>query len=242
MIHRWNLPPSPLRSANSTLNEGSKAKADKDHYSLHRADAYATHHEKSARTKLTTRRERKLLSRALARAGHPRVVLDLPCGTGRFWPAIAEAGAERLIAADNSAGMLEVAGRNRLGPAFPEQLINTSMFAVDVPDESVDFFACMRFFHHLAHREDRLAALAEIKRVTRRFAAISLWVDGNLGAWRRRGRQPPTLERGYGKRICISRRAIESDFAAAGFNVLERYDAWPRLAMWRTYLLEKADS
>jgi len=218
-----------------------ESQPDKDHYTLNRADAYATHHDKSARTKLTTRRERELLLRALRRAGNPRVVLDLPCGTGRFWPAIVEAGAERLIAADNSDGMLEVAGRNALGPGFPEQLINTSLFAIDLPDASVDFFACMRFFHHLAHREDRLAALAEIKRVTRGAAAISLWVDGNLGAWRRRGRRLPTLERGYGKRICIPRGDIESDFAAAGFDVVAHYDVWPRLAMWRLYLVEKAE-
>jgi len=213
--------------------------SSKDHYTLGRADAYATHHEKSARNKLTTNRERGLLSRALRRAGNPEVVLDLPCGTGRFWPAIVEAGAQRLIAGDNSDGMLEVARGNALGSTFPEQLINTSLFAIDLPDESVDFFACMRFFHHLAHREDRLTALAEIKRVTRRYAAISLWVDGNLGAWRRRGRRPLTLERGYGKRICIPRGDIEEDFAAAGFGVVEHFDVWPRLTMWRMYLIEK---
>ena len=217
----------------------NKSTKDKYHYTLNRADAYATHHEQNLRTKLTTRRERSLLSRALRRAGSPQVVLDLPCGTGRFWPAIAEAGAQRLIAADNSDGMLEVAARNALGPGFPEQLMNTSMFAIDLPDESVDFFACMRFFHHLAHRQDRLAALAEIKRVTRGFAAISLRVDGNFGAWRRRGRKPSALERGYGKRICIPRSEIESDFTAAQFNVVDHFDVWPGLAMWRMYLIEK---
>lgn len=240
MIHRLRLSRSPLRSANSALNHGDRA--DKDHYTLHRADAYATHHQKSARTKLTTRRERALLSRALRRAGQPRVVLDLPCGTGRFWPAIAAAGTERLLAADNSEGMLEVARRFKVRPGFPEQLINTSLFAIDLPEASVDFVACMRFFHHLAYPEDRRAALAEIGRVTRQFAAISLWVDGNLGAWRRRGRRQPALERGYGKRICIPRRDIEADFAAAGFAVLAHYDVWPRLAMWRMYLLAKAGS
>jgi len=214
-------------------------KADKDHYALNRADAYATHHEKSARTKLTTRRERNLLARALRRAGTPQVVLDLPCGTGRFWPAVAASGAQRLIAGDNSEGMLEVAGRNALGPGFPERLINTSLFAIDLAEESVDFVACMRFFHHLAHSEDRLAVLAEIKRVSRGFAAISLWVDGNLGAWRRRRRTPPPAERGYGKRICITRDEIERDFASADFNVVDHFDVWPGLAMWRMYLIEK---
>jgi SAM-dependent methyltransferase len=212
--------------------------ADKDHYTLNRADAYATHHDKNARTRLTTRRESALLARALRRAGTPQVVLDLPCGTGRFWPAVAASGAHQLIAGDNSAGMLEVAGRNALGPGFPERLINTSLFAIDLADDSVDFVACMRFFHHLAHSEDRLAVLAEIKRVSRRFAAISLWVDGNLGAWRRRNRMLHAPEPGYGKRGCITREQIESDFASADFTVVDHFDVWPGLAMWRMYLIE----
>ena len=215
------------------------SQADKDHYPPVRAGAYALHHDKSARTKLTSGRERRLLARALRRAGSTPVVLDIPCGTGRFWPAIASCGTKRLIAADNSEGMLEVARRNTLGAAFPEQLINTSVFAIDIADDAVDFVACMRFFHHLAHRQDRLAALSEIKRVTRRFAAVSLWVDGNLGAWRRRRRGPPTLQRGYGKRICIPRAEIEGDFAAADLQVVDHFDVWPRLTMWRMYLLEK---
>jgi SAM-dependent methyltransferase len=213
---------------------------DKDHYSLNRADAYEGHHEKSTRNRLTTFRERRLLLCALGLADNPEVVLDLPCGTGRFWPTVVESGAQRLIAADNSDGMLAVAKRNTLAPGFPEQLINTSMFAVDLPDESVDAFVCMRFFHHLAHAEDRLAALAEIRRVTRRYALVSLWVDGNLGAWRRRRRKPPPLERRYGKRICIPRHEIEADFAAAGLSVVDSFDVWPRLTMWRLYLLEKS--
>jgi hypothetical protein len=65
-----------------------------------------------------------------------------------------------------------------------------------------------------------------------------LWVDGNLGAWRRRNRTPPAPEPGYGKRVCIPRDQIESDFAAAKFTVVDHFDVWPGLAMWRMYLIE----
>jgi ubiquinone/menaquinone biosynthesis C-methylase UbiE len=212
---------------------------NKDHYSLNRAGEYDQHHKKSLRARLTSERELALLKQSLKIAGVPETVLDLPCGTGRFWPAIAEAGVKRLIAGDYSEGMLAVAQRNRLSDSFPEQLIRTSVFDIDLPDNSVDFIACMRFFHHLYHRPDRLSALAELQRVARGHVAVSLWVDGNLASWRRRGRKPAAPERGYGKRVCIDSDDIEADFATAGFTIRERMDVWPRISMWRMYLLEQ---
>lgn len=212
---------------------------DKDHYAQSRARNYARHHDKNLRTRLTTYREGELLARSLQQAGVPEVVLDLPCGTGRFWPAIADTGVARLIAADNSESMLKVADRHRLRGDYPESLLKTSAFDIDLEDNSVDFVVCMRFFHHLVHRQDRLDVLAELNRVSRRFAAISLWVDGNLGAWRRRGKKPNAIERGYGRRVCVPRSDIEDDFAAAGFGITDYFDVWPKITMWRIYLLEK---
>ncbi len=60
---------------------------DVDSYSGARAASYAAHHRKSVRTEVTTLRERWLLTAALRDAGGPAKALDLPFGTGRFWPA-----------------------------------------------------------------------------------------------------------------------------------------------------------
>lgn len=210
-----------------------------DHYAPERARGYEEHHSKNARTRLTTWRERRCLYRALRDAGAPRTALDLPCGTGRFWPAFAAAGVESLIAADGSAGMLAVAASNRLGPGLPEQLFASSAFDVALPDRCVDFVACLRFYHHLSMAEDRRRLLAEIHRLSARYAAVSLWVDGNLASRRRLRKPPPEPVAGYGRRICRRRSEVEAEFAAAGFRMLRHYDVWPRLSMWRLYLLER---
>src|SRR3546814_5948315 len=47
--------------------------------------------------------------RALKIAGDPDLVLDLPCGAGRFWPLLAEHPSRMIFAADNSADMLAIA-------------------------------------------------------------------------------------------------------------------------------------
>lgn len=220
----------------------SEILTEKDPYGDGSAQQYDKYHRNSIRTKLTTTREIAVLRKALERAGHNLTALDLPCGAGRFWPAFAAAGVRDLIAADVSQGMLDVAKTHRLGDTIPSRLECMSAFEIDLPDDAVDFIACMRFLHHLSRQEDRLQALSELHRVTKKFVAISLWVDGNLGARRRMQKPAVAPQAGFGRRICRSRSDVEEEFRTAGFKIVEHYDVWPRLSMWRLYLLEKQNA
>jgi len=213
---------------------------ESDHYPLSRAQQYQTHHRASLRTRLTDWREQRCLTQALRDARSPATLLDLPCGTGRFWPAAAKAGVSELIAADGSPGMLEVAAANRLNSSMPQQLLETSAFAIDLPDNCVDAAACLRFYHHLAMPEDRARLLSELIRVSRQHLIISLWVDGNYAGNRRMRKPAKPPVSGYGPRICRYRHEVESEFVAAGCRIIRHYDVWPGLYMWRFYLLEPA--
>ena len=66
------------------------------------------HHEGWAR-RLSHWRDEQVARHALRLADDPGLVLDLPCGAGRFWPLLAEAPHRVILAADNSADMLAVA-------------------------------------------------------------------------------------------------------------------------------------
>jgi SAM-dependent methyltransferase len=213
-----------------------------DHYSLQRAQRYHHHHQESLRTRLTSWREQRCLARALRDAGAPATLLDLPCGTGRFWRAAADAGVQTLIAADGSPGMLKVATGSRVNESIPQRLIETSAFAIDLPDNSVDAVACLRFYHHLAVAEDRQTLLRELMRVSRQHLILSLWVDGNYAGNRRMRKtaRPPTP--GYGPRICRRRDDVEAEFAGIGCRIVRHYDVWPGIYMWRFYLLEHGPS
>jgi SAM-dependent methyltransferase len=213
---------------------------DEIHYSAERADSYVLHHDKSLRNRLTSFRERSCLNSAL-RIGQPYgTLLDLPCGTGRFTTALEGINFDRLIAADNSPGMLALAGETLEAASIPHETRLLSAFDIDLADESIDFIACMRFFHHLAFAEDRQRVLKEFHRITKRYVAISLWVDGNLGAYRRKHRAAAPLTPGFGKRRVIAPQLIEKEFQNAGFSVIRHWDMWPRLTMWRQYLLKKS--
>ena len=89
----------------------------------------------------------------------------------------------------------------------------------------------------------RLAMLREFHRVTRDTLIVSLWVDGNYKAWKRRRLEARRALRGPGEnqnRFIVSADVVEAEFAAAGFKVLASQDFLPRYAMWRVYTLRKA--
>ncbi|MDX5363853.1 MAG: class I SAM-dependent methyltransferase [Pseudazoarcus pumilus] len=205
---------------------------------------YFRKHQDGLFRRLSNWRDMQIARRALAIAGQPELVLDLPCGAGRFWPVLAEHPARVIIGADNSADMLAVA-RSMQAPGIVErvQTMQTSAFAIDLPDASVDSVFCMRLIHHIGETEHRQQMLREMHRVTRDSVILSMWVDGNLKAWRRRQLETQRLRKGksgYQNRFVIPADVAEAEFRSCGLDVVARLDFLPRYAMWRTYVLRKA--
>ncbi len=204
---------------------------------------YFHKHQASLSRRLSDWRDRQLARHALHLAGDPGLVLDLPCGAGRFWSLLGERPNRVILAADNSPNMLEVA----LSQQPPEiagrvHTFRTSAFAIDLDDGAVDCIFCMRLLHHIAESEHRLAMLREFHRVARDTVIVSLWVDGNYKAWRRRKLEAKRAARGGNantNRFVVPVATIEGEFAAAGFSILGHHDFLPGYAMWRVYTLRK---
>jgi hypothetical protein len=123
--------------------------------------------------------------------------------------------------------------------------MQTSAFAIDLPDGSVDGVFCMRLLHHIGDPGHRLAMLGEMARVSRDSVIASLWVDGNFKARRRQqleARRTHRNSNGFRNRLVIPAATIEEEFAACGLEIIGRLDFLPRYAMWRTYVLRKKTS
>ena len=214
-------------------------KYDKDH-----AREYFLKHQDGLARRLSHKRDEQLARRALALAGEPGLVLDLPCGAGRFWPLLAEKPNRVIIGADNSEAMIETACA-----AQPPEVVarvrplQTSAFDIDLPDNAVDSIFCMRLMHHIGDPAHRLAILREFQRVTRDSVILSLWVDGNFKAWKRKRleakRQGKSEQDGYQNRFVLPAATVEDEFEQAGFRVQESLDFMPLYAMWRVYVLRK---
>lgn len=213
-------------------------------YDEQHAQQYFHKHQASLARRLSHQRDEQLARRALALAGEPGLVLDLPSGAGRFWPLLAEKANRVIIGADNSAAMLQTACRSQ-PPEVVKRVrpLQTSAFAIDLPDNAVDSIFCMRLFHHIGEAAHRKTILSEFQRVSRDSVIVSLWVDGNIKAWRRKkleaSRNSGQADSGYQNRFVLPAATVEDEFKAAGFRIQERLDFLPFYAMWRVYVLRK---
>lgn len=211
-----------------------------DRYDLDRSQQYFSKHRTGLYRRLSTWRDLAIARRALTLAGDPKVVLDLPCGAGRFWPLLAEKPDRRILAADSSEEMLRVAAERQ-----PRELVERverfqcSAFEIGLADGSVDNIFCMRLLHHMAESSHRVALLKEFHRVTRDSVCISLWVDGNYKAFRRTKVVARRPQGDHHSRYVVERRTVESEFEQAGFQIKGHVDFLRFYSMWRIYVLRK---
>lgn len=211
-----------------------------DKYTREHSQQYFEKHQDGLMRKLSHWRDVQLARKALKIAGNPQQVLDLPCGAGRFWPLLAENKTRKIIGADNSADMVSIATEHcpkEIAAQFTA--IQTSAFAIDLPDGAVNNIFSMRLMHHIGQLEHRVAMLKEFHRVTRDTVILSLWVNGNLKAYQRKKLEAKRNKTGEQNRFVIPAEQIEQDFAQAGFKVVDFLDFIPYYAMWRVYVLRK---
>ena len=209
-------------------------------YDQQHAERYFHKHDSGFWRQLSTWRDRQVARKALKLAGNPKSVLDVPCGTGRFWGVLAEQPERIIHACDNSQHMIN-AGLKFRDPKVVERIqsFQGSAFELSVDDELVETVFCIRLIHHMGVTEDRLKLLKELRRVTSSTVIISLWVDGNLQAWKRKKKEAEKYKEGYQNRFLIPAKTIESEFEKAGLQVEHRLDFVPYHSMWRTYVLRK---
>lgn len=215
-------------------------------YDPKHAKHYLNKHQDRLSSRLSHWRDVQMARKALKIAGNPLSVLDLPCGAGRFWPMLAELANRSIIGADNSAAMVDVAMKSQPVEVTQHvQPLQTSAFAINLPDGAVDNIFCIRLMHHIGEVGHRANMLREFHRVSRDTVILSLWVDGNYKAWKRKKLEARRATRKAGKeeyqnRFVLPAKQIEQEFKEAGFSVLGSLDFLPFFHMWRVYILRKA--
>lgn len=209
-----------------------------DKYTAEHAEQYFIKHQQGFWRKLSNWREVAIARKALKIAGDPVSVLDLPSGTGRFWEMLAEQPDRKILAADYSENMLQVAMRMR-----PESItrrveaFQCSAFDIPRPDNAVENIFCMRLLHHIGNADDRLMLFREFRRVASKSICISLWVDGNYQARRRHRLESRRAPGKYQNRFVLSASQVEAEFRQAGLDIIGHVDFLKHHSMWRIYIL-----
>lgn len=215
-----------------------------DKYDPVHAKQYFKKHQEGLGNKLITWREIGMARKALELAGNPTSVLDLPCGTGRFWALLAERPDRKIFIGDNSQAMIDTGLRLRPPEvvAHIEKSFQCSAFATGLPDNFVDCVFSMRLLHHIDKSEDRVLMLKEFARISSDAIIVSLWVDGNLGAWQRSRLEQKRAARGNTaprNRLVVAQRQIEHEISAAGLEIIAHVDFLKYIDKKRIYVLRR---
>ncbi len=100
------------------------------------------------------------------------LILDVPCGSGRFTSVFTQSGF--VCSIDLSEDMLKEA-KEGASDEHRGAFVKASALDIPVADSSVDLFFCMRLIHHFGDPETRKRLLCEIARVSKRWVAISFY-------------------------------------------------------------------
>lgn len=181
--------------------------------------------------------EKRAIGKLLEVAGRERPidrVLDIPCGTGRISRWLLDAGC-RVECADVSDAMIDVA-MQRIGDA--SGLIGFDLldvFQIARPPDSYDCVTCIRLFQHF-RSEERIAALRELGRVSKRFVLINVMYSAGYYAVLRKIRQ--NFGR-YAPRYTLDDDQLAMESAAASLRLVASRFAQPGYSGNLVILLEK---
>lgn len=123
----------------------------------------------------------KLLTQCRITSG---VLLDVPCGYGRFTPLFARLGIA-AIGADLGREMVSLAVEHN-APHGSGRWVCANIMALPFADGTFEGTVCIRLLHHRYSDAERQGILRELARVSRRFVLISFYRRTSLHALTRR--------------------------------------------------------
>jgi len=175
--------------------------------------------------RLVDGREKRILRRLLVclrkKAGRARpeespVILDAPCGYGRFSALVGDRGF-RIVSCDLSPNMVSRT-LERLRPEPGRGVVADLVRGLPFKAEAFDGILSMRLFHHLHREADRRAVLSEFARAARGGVVLSYYQMTALHILQRRLRR--LLGKGRYEIKMISRRQFDREAEESGFRVV----------------------
>jgi len=189
--------------------------------------------------RLIDRREQRLVGALLMQVGELSHVLDVPVGYGRFLSRLQAVATRQLVVADISGQRLAAVTRTNGSEAVPLPRVCVDLEqGLPFTSGAFDLVFNFRHLHHVNDPHRRRAILAELVRVSRRYAVVSYYRGSNLHALLREGhavtrgdRRPAPAMMGGGELATACR--------ALGWHVVMDRAVLPWVHAHRVALLER---
>jgi SAM-dependent methyltransferase len=152
---------------------------------MHGARAYQQRRYQSLDQAWVNWREHRILTRLLMQCHSiSGLLLDVPCGYGRFTPLFAHLGIT-AVGADAGRDMLTLAMAHN-APHDRARWVCADIMALPFADGAFEGTLCVRLLHHRYNDTARQGILRELARVSRRFVLLSFYRRPSLHALSRR--------------------------------------------------------
>ncbi len=179
-----------------------------------RARSYREKFQRGLFRRWTHLKEEANLRAALEEASAPGevdLVLDVPCGAGR-WTGLLRRRGRSYLGLDLSLPMLRIC---REAEGVRGRTVLASAWALPLPDGAADLTACIRLLHHVREEEVKRALLRELCRVTAKALVIT-FLDGESPKQRLHAGKARILGRPL-RRPSWTRKALEEAAREGGF-------------------------
>ena len=185
------------------------------HYKSHEgAASYNTKYEREWHKRFTTRREYRVIGRCFGIAGPQDLMLDLPSGCGRLFPAF-QPHARRFVEMDVSLEMLRFARQNLA--EWKPALAEASAFHIPLKDGAVDLAFSARLFHHIPDPAERRQYIRELCRVSRKWVIMTFFHTWSLKNILRVLRKPFNKKR---PKVTMTTEELREVARTAGYEVV----------------------
>ncbi len=199
----------------STSSPPGQYKAKQSWQSPEKAAAYRISRDPSQFTRYD--REERIIKSWLADLPAQALVLDVPCGTGRFIPLLTAKGF-RYTGADFSRAMIQEA-KQMAGERRTVGFTNADVEFLPFRDRVVDCVIIWRFLHHIGNAATRQAILREAARVTRRKVLVSFHHPISFTHWRKQLQQ--MVLGGEPRGHAVSHWQLQKEGQASGLRLVE---------------------
>lgn len=189
-----------------------------DRYYLHRAKNYDADREGQQ----SWGAEYDAMAELAVHIGRKKTVLDVPVGSGRFFPIYEQAGWS-ITGLDLSRDMLQVARERALAPEYKRVpfLVTGKANNLPFPTNSFDVVVCFRFLQSIVDFRTAKEALTEFSRVSASFVVIH--IDVGLGS----ATTPPKLKPKETMRGKLNWSQTKEFLASCDLEIVKRIGPMP---------------
>ena len=190
-------------------------------FEKHEVEEYERKRYRGIDQRLVHGREGRLLRKILGKIGEgPLLVLDIPCGYGRFSNILLDKDFS-LVSSDLSFHMVKRASEKGRQPhsRFLSGVVADAKQGLPFKKGAFSLLLSMRFFHHIHEKEEREFILKEFSRATSGWVILSYYQKNLLHILQRKLRR--RIKRSRTRIKMIPRKEFYEEVEGAGLRVVK---------------------